>query len=305
MIRVSVIVPVYRAEAYIARCARSILGQTYPHTQFIFVDDGSPDGSVEILNELIDKEFPGKKERILVLRGENGGALKARLDGLARAEGDYILFVDADDWLEPDAVGSLAAEAEESGADIVFYDFWKEYPSRSKLDRERDYTAATRKEYMKGLYTYRAYGYLWNKFTRRSLFDGVFAPKYNMHEDIILSNQLLFKASSIVHLPKPLYHYWRSNPASLTRVALKKRRGMSARNFLDYYEHFKPALAGSPVEGFTDEILLRAAWIGFTLDRSLFEERPYLKAEARAVPLTRGCFVGLFKQLILKAFLAL
>ena len=268
MIRVSVIVPVYRAESYIARCARSILGQTYPHTQFIFVDDGSPDGSVEILNELIDKEFPDKKERILVLRGENGGALKARLDGLARAEGDYILFVDADDWLEPDAVGSLAAEAEESGADIVFYDFWKEYPSRSKLDRERDYTAATRKEYMKGLYTYRAYGYLWNKFTRRSLFDGVFAPKYNMHEDIIL-------------------------------------RGMSARNFLDYYEHFKPALAGSPVEGFTDEILLRAAWIGFTLDRSLFAERPYLKAEARAVPLTRGCFVGVFKQLILKAFLAL
>ena len=112
MIRVSVIVPVYRAESYIARCARSILGQTYPHTQFIFVDDGSPDGSVEILNELIDKEFPDKKERILVLRGENGGALKARLDGLARAEGDYILFVDADDWLEPDAVGSLAAEAE-------------------------------------------------------------------------------------------------------------------------------------------------------------------------------------------------
>ncbi len=125
-----------------------------------------------------------------------------------------------------------------------------------------------------------------------------------MHEDIILSNQLLFKASSIIHLRKPLYHYWRSNPASLTRVALKKRRGMSARNFLDYYEHFKPVLAGSPIEGFTDEILLRAAWVGFTLDRDLFRERPYLKKEALAVPLARGRFVGIFKQLILKVFLS-
>ena len=304
MIRVSVIVPVFRVEAYIARCARSILRQTYPHIQFIFVDDGSPDRSVGILNELIDREFPHLKERILMLRKENEGVLKSRMAGVRRAEGDYILFVDSDDWLEEDAVASLAAKAEETGADIVFYDFWKEYPSRSKLDRERDYTAATRLQYIKGLYTYKAYGYLWNKFTRRSLFEGLFEPKYNMHEDIVVSNQLLFKASSLVHLAKPLYHYWRSNPASLTRVARKTRRGLSARNFLDLYEHYKPCLAGSPIEHFTDEILLRAAWIGFTLDRSLFAERPYLKREARAVSLRPGCFVGIFKQLILKVYLS-
>jgi glycosyltransferase involved in cell wall biosynthesis len=304
MIRVSVIVPVYGVEAYIGKCARSLFAQTYPHIQFIFVDDGTPDRSVDVLNEVIDKEFPHLRERILILHKENGGLPQARLTGLQHADGDYVMHVDSDDWVEPDAVASLVEKAEETGADIVFHDFWKEYPSRSKLDRERDYTAADKMAYIKGLYTYRAYGYLWNKFARRSLYEGVFTPKYNMHEDIVVANQLIFKATSLIHLPKALYHYRRDNPGASTRVALKRRRGQSARNFLDLYEHFKPCLAGSPIEHFTDEILLRAAWIGFTLDRSLFAERPYLKREARAVSLRSGCFVGIFKQLILKLFLA-
>ena len=304
MIRVSVIVPIYGVEAYIGKCARSLFQQTYPEIQFIFVDDGTPDRSVDVLNEVIDSEFPQLRERILILHKENGGLPQARLTGLQHADGDYVMHVDSDDWIEPDAVASLVAKAEETGADIVFHDFWKEYPSRSKLDRERDYTAADKMAYIKGLYTYRAYGYLWNKFARRSLYEGVFTPKYNMHEDIVVANQLIFKAASLVHLPKALYHYRRDNPGASTRVALKRRRGQSARNFLDLYEHFRPCLADSPIEHFTDEILLRAAWIGFTLDRSLFVERPYLKREARAVSLRSGCFVGIFKQLILKLFLA-
>ena len=303
MIRVSVIVPVYGVEPYIAKCARSLFAQTYPEIQFIFVDDGTPDRSIEVLNEVIDKEFPHLRDRILILHKENGGLPQARLTGLQKADGDYVMHVDSDDWVEPDAVASLVAKAEESGADIVFHDFWKEYPSRSKLDRERDYTAADRMAYIKGLYTYRAYGYLWNKFARKSLYESVFTPKYNMHEDIVVANQLIFKASSLVHLPKPLYHYRRDNPGASTRVALKRRRGQSARNFLDLYEHFKPCLEGSPIGDFTDEILLRAAWIGFTLDRSLFAERPYLKRDARAVRLHAGCFIGLFRQVILKLFL--
>lgn len=304
MIRVSVIVPIYGVEPYIAQCARSLFAQTYPHIQFIFVDDGTPDRSVSVLNELIDKEFPHLRERIVILHKENGGLPQARLTGLQKADGDYVMHVDSDDWVEPDAVASLVAKAEETGADIVFHDFWKEYPARRKRDRERDYTAADKMAYIKGLYTYRAYGYLWNKFARRSLYEGVFTPKYNMHEDIVVANQLIFKASSLVHLAKPLYHYRRDNPSASTRVALKKRRGQSARNFLDLYEHFRPCLAGSPIEAFTDEILLRAAWIGFSLDRSLYAERPYLKAEARAVPLRRGCFIGIVRQCVLKVFLS-
>ena len=305
MTRVSLIVPVYGVEPYITACARSLFSQTYPDIRFIFVDDGSPDRSIEKLEALIDSEFPDLKPRIEIIRKANGGLPQARATGLLHADGDYIMHVDSDDWLEKDAVASLVAKAEETGADLVFHDFWKEYPSRSKLDRERAYTAATKMQYIKGLYTYRAYGYLWNKFARRSLYEGVFTPKYNMHEDIVVANQLIFKAGSLVHLAKPLYHYRRDNPSASTRVALKKRRGQSARNFLDLYEHFRPCLSGSPIEAFTDEILLRAAWIGFTLDRSLFRERPYLREEARKISLRSGCFIGLFKQLILKGFFAI
>ena len=304
MIRVSLIVPIYGVEPYIGKCADSVLSQTYPYIQFIFVNDGTRDRSMEILRERVDRKYAALKERIIFVDKENEGLPYARATGLAYADGDYVMHVDSDDWLEPDAVASLAAEAERTGADIVFHDFWKEYATRSKLDREKDYTASTKMQYIKGLYTYAAYGYLWNKFARRSLYDGVFVPKYNMHEDIVTASQLIFKASSLVHLAKPLYHYRRDNPSATTRTGLRTRRGKSARNFLDYYEHFRPHLSGSPVEGFTDEILLRAAWIGFTLDRSLFAERPYLREEARALRIRRGCFVSVPQQLILKLFLS-
>ena len=139
---VSVIVPMYGVENYIARCAESLFAQTYPNIEFIFVDDGGKDRTVEILRGILEKQEPALQARARIISKENGGLPHARKTGLDAATGEYVLHVDSDDWLETTAVEKLVRKAVETEADIVVYDFWKEYPNRSKLDSERDSSAA-------------------------------------------------------------------------------------------------------------------------------------------------------------------
>ena len=125
---------------------------------------------------------------------------------------------------------------------------------------------------MKRLYNDRAYGYVWCKFARRSLYDGIFAPKYNMHEDIVFSTQLIYRAGSIAQLGRPLVHYRRNNPGASTRVARAKRRVQSARNLLDLY-----ANGGPEVQVVRKQLLNKCFWRALRYDRSLFKEYPFLR----------------------------
>ena len=129
---VSVIVPIYGVEAYIGQCARSVLGQTYSRLECIFVNDGTPDRSMEILSEVV-KEYPGRN--IVIVNKENDGLPHARWSGLEVSTGEYIMHVDADDWLEPDAAERLVDEALRTQADLVYCDFWKEYGHRHLRQR--------------------------------------------------------------------------------------------------------------------------------------------------------------------------
>ena len=269
---VSVIVPVYGVEEYIGQCARSILAQTYPHLECIFVNDGTPDRSMEILSDVV-KEFP--ERNVVVVNKENGGLPRARWSGLEVATGEYVMHVDSDDWLEPDAAARLVEEALRSDADLVYCDFWKEYGHRHKLDHERTYTVQDKARWMKRLYDNGAYGYVWCKFARRSLYQDMFVPRFNMHEDIVFSTQLIWRASRISQLSVPLIHYRRTNSSSATRVAKAKRRIQSARNILDLCVN-----GGPEVAVVRKEIIRKAAWNAFRYDRSLFEEYPFLREEA-------------------------
>ena len=110
---VSIIVPVYKVEKYLRECVDSILGQTYRELQIILVDDGSPDGSGAICDE-----YALHDDRVTVIHSENGGLSAARNRGLALCEGEYVLFVDSDDWLEDNAVEVLVNKAEADGLDL-------------------------------------------------------------------------------------------------------------------------------------------------------------------------------------------
>ena len=299
---VSVIVPMYGVEAYIARCAESLFAQTYPAVEFLFVDDGGRDRTVEILRDLLSRQDPSLQARVRIISKVNEGLPRARMTGLNAATGEYVLHVDSDDWVEPDTVEKLVAKAVETDADIVVYDFWKEYPNRSKLDSEKDGVVADPDLFRRLLYDYKAYGYVWNKFCRRSLYDDVFVPRYAMHEDIVFSSQILYKAKKVVHLKEGLYHYDRAVTGSATRAPRKIRRGNSARNMMDLYLHYE-GQDPSPVSDLREEIFLRTAWAGYAQDRNLFEEYPFLAEAVREIPVTPGYHIGRIRQSILKCFL--
>lgn len=270
--RVSLIVPIYGVEPYIEQCVRSVLAQTYDNVEFIFVNDGTKDASRDILSAVL-KDFPSRDVR--VVDKENAGLPMARKSGLDVATGDYVMHVDADDWIEPDAVEKLVDEALRTGADLVYCDFWKEYGKRSKLDHEKHYTEADKVRWMNRLYDNGAYGYVWCKFCKRSLYEDIFVPAYNMHEDIVFSTQLIWRASSIAQLSLPLIHYRRTNASSASRVARSRRRVQSARNILDLC-----ANGGPEIPAVRRSIIRKAAWNAFRYDRSLFVEYPFLKTEA-------------------------
>lgn len=301
---VSVIVPVYGVEQYIGRCAASLFQQTYQNIEFIFVDDGSPDRSVDVLQSELDKCDEALKARVRIIRKENEGLPKARQSGMEASRGEYILHVDSDDYLERDAVEALVDKALESDADIVVFDFWKEYRRYSKIDSEKDSSIADSALFRKRLYTYASYGYVWNKFYRRPVCENLYYPDYSMHEDIVFNTQALYRAKKLVHLKRPLYHYNRTNLSSATRVPQALRRSRSARNMLDFYLHFKDS-ADSPLTGVEDEIILRAAWVAFTKDRTIFKDYPFLRSLAQSFPLKCGRFVSLPEQLLLKLYLKL
>lgn len=299
---VSVIVPVYGVERFIVRCAHSLFGQTYPEIEFIFVDDGSQDRSVPLLQEELARWPEELQDRVRIILKENEGQSLARKTGLEQARGEYVWMVDADDHVKLDAVSKLVGKAQESQADIVVFDFWKEYGNRRKLDSERDSSIADTALFRKRLYTYGSYGYVWNKFFRKTLCEGLFFPRYSMHEDIIFCTQALYRAERVVHLKEPLYHYERTNAASATRVAQKLRRSRSARNMMDFYRQFA-GQEESPIRGIEDELILRAAWVGLTKDRGLFRDYPELASLALATPLRGGRFVSLPAQLVLRLYL--
>ena len=127
MYRISLIVPIYGVERYIRQFAESALGQTYDDVQFVFVNDGTKDRSMEVLEQLVDEKFSHLRPRIVIINKENGGLPSARKAGLDAAEGEYVLFADSDDWLEKDAVAKVMAKVEETDADIVYFDLIKEY----------------------------------------------------------------------------------------------------------------------------------------------------------------------------------
>lgn len=298
---ISIIVPIYGVEAYIEQCARSLFSQSWKDIEFVFVNDGTPDNSMEVLAEVL-KAYPSRKEQVKIINKPNGGLPQARKSGVEVATGDYIMHVDSDDWIAPLAVEKLARKAIDTDADVIHYYVKKvKGDGRYHISKDKDYGDPLL--YQAQMLRFHSHGYMCNKLIKRSLYSAeLFWPRYNMHEDMVLSGQLLSRAKTLVLIPEPLYMYRRDNPDSASRVKTSVRRGQSARNFLDLYEYWK-GREDSPVKGFEADFVLRSAWVALKEDKTLFAERPYLKEAAKACPIQWDCALKLHRQLILKVLL--
>ena len=213
--KVSVVIPFYKVEAFIGRCAESLLGQTLEDAEFIFVDDASPDGSAEVLREVVSR-YPSRN--VKVLRHEsNRGLPAARNTGLAAATGDFIFHCDSDDYLEKDALERLWGAAAETGADFAYCDFFLESETSCRVLDNPSFTDPARllrEGFLSGRMKYN----VWNKLVARSVYEraGVLFPAgHSMGEDMTMI-LLALHATRTVHVPAPLYHYMRTNPSAFT-----------------------------------------------------------------------------------------
>lgn len=277
--KMSIVIPVYGVERYIRQFAESVLGQTYDDIQFVFVNDGTKDRSMQVLDELVSEKFSHLRHRIVIVDKENEGLPKARETGIQYAEGEYILFADSDDWLETDAVEKIVAVIEETGSDIVYFDLVKEYGNgRKSYKREKEYDASTKSDFIVNIFNYSSHGYTVTKCFRRSLYidNEIHTPPLGMHEDIYLMSQIIFHAKSLVHLPEVLYHYRKDNPDSFCSQDRQSRHKASDINLLDLYEKYRGRTAGSPVERVAGGILMRAGWHSMIHDYDLFKDYDYL-----------------------------
>ena len=287
---VSVIVPFYNVSPFFDRSARSILGQDYPETEFVFVDDGSPDDCAEQLEALLEGPFRAQRERVTLLRQENRGVSAARADGIAHARGKYILCVDSDDWMEPDMVRRLVGTAEEEGSDLVYCDFYKEYGNRTCIGHEAEYRdiAPLLKDLIRGR---RFHGMLWNKLIRRDLFQEhtPCQPVVNVREDLLLVYQMVFHARKTVHLPVPLYHYRKDNAASILHQDKRRQTRLCAANQLHLYDFYRDREQPNPVSVIRDTFLLQTLWYVYkTQSWDLYEKYPYLQEDAMQLPFRAG-----------------
>lgn len=302
--RISLIVPIYGVEKYIAKFAESALDQTYQDLQFIFVNDGTKDRSMEILRDLIANRYAHLQSRIVIIDKENGGLPSARKAGLDVAEGEYVLFADSDDWMETDAVEKVMAKADETHADIIYFDLIKEYGNRTSYKREREYTGATKDDFIVNMFNYKSFGYTVTKCFKRRLYteNVIYFPKLGMHEDIYLMSQIIFHAKSLVHIPEALYHYRKDNPDSFCAQDRLKRHVSSTTNLLDLYEHYRDNLKGSPIERVAGSILMRAGQHSIMHGYDFFEKYPYLAGDIRKTRISCRYRTAVPMQVIVKIY---
>ena len=216
--KVSVIVPIYKVEPFIDRCARSLMGQTLMDVEYIFVDDASPDSSIAELRKIIAK-YPERSNQVKVLtHAENKGLPVARNTGLAVAQGEYIFHCDSDDFVESDMLEQLYHMATEMDADIVWCDWWLSFAKNERYMKQPEY--GTPIDALKGMLSGVMKFNVWNKLVKRKLYTDsniTFPAGYGMGEDMTMM-RLFARASKVVYLPKAFYHYVQLNTGAFSKT---------------------------------------------------------------------------------------
>lgn len=300
--KVSLVVSIYGAEKYIKKFAESVFMQTYDSLQFVFVNDGTKDASMTILEDIIEKHFSHLRQRIIIINQENKGLPLARKKGLEYAEGEYILFADPDDWLEFNAVEKIVEVIQQTNADIVYFDLIKEYKNKQSIKREKKYTAQTKELWIENIFNYRSFGYAVTKCFRKSLYTNnlIYTPKLGMHEDIYLMSQIIFYANSIAQLPEVLYHYRKDNENSMCSQKRETRHIASSRNLLDLYEKNMDKIEQSPIRKVAGGIVLRAGWHSIIHNYKFDREYPWLKNAIRTSKISFRYRTPLIFQILVK-----
>ncbi|RAI11984.1 MAG: glycosyltransferase family 2 protein [Candidatus Melainabacteria bacterium] len=220
-IKVSVIVPVYNVEKYLRECLESLVNQTLKDIEIICINDGSEDSSLEILNE-----YASKDSRFVIINQENSGQSVARNKGFDVAKGEYIGFVDSDDWVDLNFFENLYSEAVKNNSDIaaasirkVIYDKLDKYiikydSVQTETDTDKKYKLAEIPDW----------NYIWNKIYKTSSFrkTGLKFKEGVYFEDVILTPQVVYYLQRLTTVPNCCYYYRYNSTSTCTMLSAKK-----------------------------------------------------------------------------------
>lgn len=213
---ISVIVPIYKVEQYLRQCLDSLETQTVENIEFILVDDGSPDGCPEICDEYAERD-----SRFKVVHKQNGGLLSARKAGLKASKGDYIGFVDGDDWVESDTFANMQRKVDEYSPDMVISDFICDFGDHTEPSEQLfeegfyDRSRLEKELFPKMLFNGQYYRFgvnpnCWSKLVKRELIEKNLYPvdeRIRMGEDAAFIYPCLLDAQSVACIKTPTYHY--------------------------------------------------------------------------------------------------
>lgn len=211
---ISVIVPVYKVEKYLKRCVNSIISQTYENLEIILVDDGSPDKC----GEMCDK-YAQQDSRIKVIHKENGGLSDARNAGLEIYKGNYVVFVDSDDWIDSDMIETLYKVLKDNGADIAECSYRNLFCDCIKEETEcnAEIVVGDAKFALESMLDWKYFKpNAWNKLYSRKVISNVRYPKGKLHEDEFTTYKYMYNAEKLVYVDVSKYNYDRRRTDSIT-----------------------------------------------------------------------------------------
>lgn len=225
----SVIIPVYKVEKYLARCVDSVLGQTFSDFELILVDDGSPDKSPEICDN-----YAKKDSRVKVIHKENGGISSARNAGLEVCKGDYIFFIDSDDWLsDNDVLLDFIKKAKAENSDFV-YAFMNNATDTTEIEIKCNERFSDESLFfLSNPYLFSA----WNKVYKRTLLQFINFVPGRVNEDVDVIPLVFCNAKKVSRLNRATYNYYQ-NPSSITRSKFSEKRFDMFKSVAHVYQNF-------------------------------------------------------------------
>lgn len=226
---ISIVIPVYNVESYLEQCVETVIGQVYENIEIILIDDGSTDNSGKICDELVKKD-----KRIKVIHKKNGGLSDARNYGLDIAKGEYISFIDSDDYVEKTYINELYESILAKKADIAVGEYYVVSNRNKKIETnirmiEKEYTNI--EGVLDLLYQKNMTSSACAKLYKKELFDDVRFPLHKLHEDVPVVYKLFLKSKKIVYINNKLYYYYQRE-GSIVNSTFRKEK-------LDYIEHTK------------------------------------------------------------------
>ena len=235
---VSIIVPVYKVEAYLCPCIDSVLSQTYKNWELLLIDDGSPDRCGAICDN-----YAEKYETISVIHQANHGVSAARNAGIEKAKGDYLLFVDSDDWIAPDMIETMLAEG--NGAELIVCGFANYYHSEDgNSDLSYDAIWSTHESAFitndPDFEVLCKTAVVWNKLFRRDVVGNIrFTEGMTYGEDSLFTAIVLNNVHSAVLIPRPYYYYYRNREGNVVSAKVDERSLQFLESALRVYDELR------------------------------------------------------------------